>query len=142
MHDCTVFVINDAGAWMLKRPQDYPRQEIPKLIRTAGEKRLLELYREGSRENRRRPIDVPRQVPFVAPFNKWMTNVPGTTYFLPVAELSALYINVMLSSFDEDFATFVVDDRNGYKPAGIGPRSHAAPAEHSTTISPTDACLR
>ena len=23
MHDCTVFVINDNGAWLLKRPQDY-----------------------------------------------------------------------------------------------------------------------
>jgi hypothetical protein len=23
MHDCNVFVINDSGTWMLKRPQDY-----------------------------------------------------------------------------------------------------------------------
>ena len=35
MHDCTVFVINDAGTWMLKRPQDFPRDEIPELIRQA-----------------------------------------------------------------------------------------------------------
>ena len=41
------------------------------------------------------------------------------TYFLPVAELTALYINAMLSVFDEDFAMFVLDDRNGYQPAGV-----------------------
>lgn len=35
MHDCTVFVINDNGTWLLKRPQDYPRADIPQLIREA-----------------------------------------------------------------------------------------------------------
>src|ERR1700744_6031521 len=28
MHNCTVFVINDQGAWLLKRPQDYPPELI------------------------------------------------------------------------------------------------------------------
>jgi hypothetical protein len=119
MHDCAVFVLNDAGTWMLKRPQDYPRQEIPELIESAREKQLLTLYRRARVEIADHRLNVPCQVPFVAPFNKWMANVPGTTYFLPVAELTALYINVMLSVFDEDFAMFVVDDRNGYQPAGV-----------------------
>jgi hypothetical protein len=118
-HDCTVFVLNDAGTWMLKRPQDYPRAEIPELIRTAREGRLVELYQKARVELADHRLNVPCQVPFVAPFNKWMANVPGTTYFLPVAELTALYINVMLSAFDEDHAMFVVDDRNGYQPAGV-----------------------
>ena len=126
MHDCTVFVINDAGTWMLKRPQDFPRNEIPELIRQAREKRLLELYEKARVRIADHRLDVPREVPFVAPFNKWMSNVPGTTFFLPVAELSALYINVMLSAFDEDFAMFVVDDRNGYQPAGIGAFARSA----------------
>jgi hypothetical protein len=126
MHDCTVFVINDAGTWMLKRPQDYPRNEIPELIRQAREKRLLGLYEKARVRIADRRLDVPREVPFVAPFNKWMSNVPGTTFFLPVAELSALYINVMLSAFDEDFSMFVVVDRNGYQPAGIGAFARSA----------------
>jgi hypothetical protein len=28
MHNITLFVINEEGVWMLKRPQDYPRGEI------------------------------------------------------------------------------------------------------------------
>ena len=43
--------------------------------------------------------DVPRELPFVMPFNKWAANVPGTSYFLPVNEFSAFYINVLLSAF-------------------------------------------
>ena len=30
-----LFVINDEGAWMLKRPQDYPRTEIAELARAG-----------------------------------------------------------------------------------------------------------
>ena len=126
MHDCTLFVLNDSGTWMLKRPQDYVRDDIPELIRCAREKQLLELYEKTRVKIADSRVDVPRQVPFVAPFNKWMANVPGTTYFLPVAELSALYVNVMLSVFDEDFLSFVVDDRNGYQPAGVAAFARSA----------------
>lgn len=126
MHDCAVFVLNDAGTWMLKRPQDYPRQEITELIRTAREKQLVPLYQKARIEIADHRLNVPCQVPFVAPFNKWMANVPGTTYFLPVAELTALYINVMLSVFDDDFAMFVVDDRNGHQPAGVAAFARSA----------------
>jgi hypothetical protein len=126
MHDCTVFVINDDGAWLLKRPQDFLRNQIPELIREVREHRLRELYLKARVRIADQRVDVPREVPFVAPFNKWMANVPGTTYFLPVAEVSALYINLILSAFDHDFCFFLVDDHNGYQPAGIAQFARAA----------------
>jgi len=119
MHDVTVFVLNDQGAWLLRRPQDFPRSEIAGLIQAAREHRLMELYdRMRVRISDRRP-DVPRELPYVPPFNKWVANVPGTTYFVPVGEMTALYINVALSAFSDDFAYFVVDERNGFRPAGV-----------------------
>jgi hypothetical protein len=119
MHDVAVFVLNDDGAWMLRRPQDFPRAELPALIEAARAQRLTDLYeRQRVRIADRRP-DVPRELPHVPPFNQWMANVPGTTYFLGVGELTALYINVVLSAFSEDFAYFVVDERNGFRPAGV-----------------------
>jgi hypothetical protein len=63
---------------------------------------------------------VPRIPPWTPPFNKWSANQPGTTYFLPVDELSQFYINIMLSAFSEEFGYFMLDERNGFKPAGIG----------------------
>jgi hypothetical protein len=62
---------------------------------------------------------VPRELPFIPPFNKWSANVPGSTYFVPVNELTALYINVLLSCFSPDFKYFIVDERNQFRPAGI-----------------------
>src|SRR5260370_7342969 len=62
---------------------------------------------------------IPREVPFVFPFNKWDTNLPGATYFVHVCDLSSMYINFMLSGFDEQMAVFCVDERNDFKPAGV-----------------------
>lgn len=119
VHAVALFVINDGGAWMLKRPQDYPRNEIPALSDAAREHRLVELYERSRVRIAGERVDVPRELPFVMPFNKWSANVPGTTYFLPVAELSAFYINILLSAFSEDFGYFVVDERNRFRPPGI-----------------------
>jgi len=119
MHNITLFVFNDEGVWMLKRPQDYPREEIAGLSRAARERRLVELYEKSRVQITEGRHDVPRELPFVAPFNKWAANLPGTTYFLPVAECSALYINILLSAFGEEFGYFVADERNRFKAPGI-----------------------
>ena len=74
------------GVWMLKRPQDYPRGEIVGLSRAARDHRLVELYEKSRVRIADGRHDVPREVPFVAPFNKWAANLPATTYLLPVAE--------------------------------------------------------
>jgi hypothetical protein len=119
MHDCTVFVTNNEGTWLLKRPQDYARGEIAELLAGAASGDLGGLYEKARVKIAEGRTTVAPVVPFVAPFNKWMANVPGSTYFLPVAELTALTINVLLSMFDDDFNMFVIDDHNGYQPAGV-----------------------
>jgi hypothetical protein len=119
MHAVTMFVINDAGTWMIRRPQDYPRAEIPQLIEKAYDHQFLEIYERSRIQIAEQRVDIPRQLPYVPTFNKWSTNLPGTTYFLPVNEFSALYINILLSAFDDEFAYFIVDERNHFRPAGI-----------------------
>jgi hypothetical protein len=47
MHNITLFVLNDEGVCMLKRPQDYPRDEIAGLSQAAREHRLVELYKKS-----------------------------------------------------------------------------------------------
>src|SRR5262245_6181970 len=126
MHDCAVFVINDQGAWLLPRPQDFPRARVPELVQAAREHRFVELYQQNRVRVADHRVDPPRQWPIVAPFNKYSANVPGTTYFLPVVEITSLYINVMLSFFDDEFAMFAVDDHQGYQPAGIAQFARSA----------------
>ena len=118
-HLVTVFVLNDDGVWLLKRPQDYPRLEVPELVQAAREQRWLDLYEKSRVRIADRRLDVPREPPFVPPFNKWSANVRGATSFLPIAELSGLFINLLLAAFDEEVGYFVVDERNNFQPAGV-----------------------
>jgi len=120
LHAVTVFLINDSGTWMLRRPQDFPREDIAGLVQAARDRELGNLFERSRVRIADRRLDVPRQLPFLPPFNKWSANVPGSTYFIPVNELTSLYLNILLSAFNGDFNYFVVDDRNGFRPAGIG----------------------
>src|SRR5437588_3686460 len=78
-HLVTVFVINDDGVWLLKRPQDYPRLEVPELVKLAREQRWADLYEKSRVRIANQRLDVPRKPPFVPPFNKWSANVRGRT---------------------------------------------------------------
>lgn len=119
MHAVIVFVINDDGVSMLKRPQDYPRAEIATMTADARARKLVQLYERNSVPIADKRLDVPREPPYVPPFNKWSANLPGTTYFLPVSELTAYYINILLTAFNEEFGYFIMDERNRFRPAGL-----------------------
>jgi hypothetical protein len=136
VHGTALFVINDEGTHLIKRPQDFSLDEIAALSRLAVDKRFEEVYRTMRVRVRDGRASVKKEVPFVFPFNKWSTNLPGSTYFLPVADLTGMYINVVLSAFDEQMASFVLDERNTFRPAGIkkygrskGGKLHDAPED-------------
>src|SRR5207249_59800 len=115
----SVAVITDEATYLLKRPQDFPPAEIPELIRLAQAGELVELYRRSRvklRDGRSAP---PLEPLFNFNINRWALYAPGTTYFLPINELSALYINVLLELFDEETGAFILDERAGMRPAGI-----------------------
>ncbi len=119
VHSTALFVVNDEATWYVKRPQDYALSEIDDLARMAAGGDMVGLWRNGRVKLRDGRASIAREVPTIFPFNNWSTNLPGTTYFLPVSDLSAMYINVVLSMFDEEMAFFVVDERNSFRPAGI-----------------------
>jgi hypothetical protein len=120
-HADTLFVIDDDGVWLLKRPQDYPRAEIAELIQAARERKWVDLYQQSRVRIGERRVDIPHDVQYMLSLNKWSANVPGSTYFLPIAELSGIYINIMLILFGEQYHSFVLDERNRFQPAGVGP---------------------
>lgn len=136
VHAVSMFVLNDEGTWMLKRPQDHPRSAIAGLAAEGRAHRFVELYEKNRVRIADRRVDVPREAQVLMPFNKWSANVPGSTYYLPVAELTSLYIWLMLMLFDEDMACCLIDEKNGFRPAGVakfmksnGGHLHADPSK-------------
>ncbi len=120
IHAARIFVMNDEGTWMIRRPLDCTREEFDRLARAARDGDVLRFYRDARVRVADKRIDQPRAVPYVPGFNQWAANRPGTTYFVPIHEMSSFFINVFLLIFDEEFNYFLIDDTALFKPAGIG----------------------
>jgi hypothetical protein len=119
VHSAALFVVNDEGTYLWRRPQDFSLDQVDELAQLAAAGNYEAIYDRMRVRIRSGRTVIPREVPFVFPFNKWSTNLPGSTYFLPVCDLSSMYINVLLSGFDEQMALFLVDERNSFRPAGV-----------------------
>jgi len=114
-----VLVTNDIGTWLLKRPQDFAAAEFPELVGLARNGALTDLYKRG-----RIQLSDKRAAPPLDPghnfsINRWSLYAPGTTYFLPIIETTALTINALLELFGEDMAIFLRDERAWFRPAGV-----------------------
>ena len=115
-----VVVTNDEATYLLKRPQDLAPTEFAELVRLAHAGELTELYRRSRvkiKEGRAAP---PVQPGYNFNINQWSLYAPGSSYFLPINEITALYINALLEAFDETMGLFLLDERNNFQPAGIG----------------------
>jgi len=116
----SVLVTNDRGTWLLRRPQDFAPTEFLELVRLAREGRLTELYRRSRIQLSDRRTAPPLDSQHNFSINRWSLYAPGTTYFLPIIETTALTINALLELFGEDMAVFVRDERAWFRPAGVG----------------------
>ncbi|MEW5988063.1 MAG: hypothetical protein AB1791_15630 [Chloroflexota bacterium] len=124
IHSVSLVITDDEATYWLKRPQDFGPAEVPELARLAeqagGLKELKELYQRS-----RVKIADGRAAPPVQPgynfnLNRWSLYAPSGTYLVFINELTALYINALLESFDEAMGLFVVDERAAFRPAGLG----------------------
>jgi hypothetical protein len=124
IHSAYVFVISDRGTYLLKRPSDFEAPDFFAMQDAARKGHYLDFYYAARVQLDEERVDVPRQVPNVPGFNQWSANVPGSTYFLPVHEMTGLLINILLTIFDDQFRYFVVDETASFRPAGIGKYKH------------------
>jgi hypothetical protein len=114
-----VAVTNDEAAYLLKRPQDFAPSEIPELVRLAEQGKVTELYRRSRvkiGEGRAAP---PLEPGFNFNINRWSLYAPGSSYFVPINEMTAIYINALIEAFDEAMALYILDERASFRPAGL-----------------------
>lgn len=114
-------LINDEGAYLLPRPQDFDPTEYEMLVGLNRDRRFGEAYERMRITLRHGRAEIPRELPFTPPFNKWSANIPGATYFVPVTEVTALYLTILFAALGEEFAYFFHDDKDTLtSAAGIG----------------------
>ena len=115
----TPFVINDDGAFYVRRPQQYAKSDVAGLVARAEQGEFGGLYEEARIRVADRRVEVPRELPFTPPFNLWSANVPGSTYIVLVSELTTMALGILFLALSEEMGYFVFDERNGHAPAGL-----------------------
>ena len=107
-----LFINRDDATFAMRRPQDFKPEEIEELAEMARARRFTDLYRRSRIQLADHRSEIPRELPFTPPFNKWSTNLPGSTYFVPVTDVTALYLTILFAALGEEFAYFFHDDRD------------------------------
>lgn len=115
-----VVVTNDEATYLLRRPADLTPDEVARLVELAGAGDYVGLARASRvriRDGRTRPDSDPAQN---VALNRWGLHAPGSTYFLPINDLTYAYINVLLEVLAEHSGWFIIDERRSFLPAGLG----------------------
>lgn len=120
----TLFVINDDGTYLIKRPQALTPDEVRQFVEASespdAHNKLTDIYRKMRVKVRDGRTTVPVEPGLNFNINKWALYAKGGTYFLPVNDISVLLINVLIEMFSPEMGLYVIDERNFFQPAGIG----------------------
>jgi hypothetical protein len=115
-----LIIINDDGAWLVRRPRELPAADIPKLIELGKRGEFTELYRRCRVKIADERPKTPTEPLFNINANRWSAHAAGSTIFLPVNDLTFMYVNGLLEILNEETGAFILDERNHFMPAGIG----------------------
>jgi hypothetical protein len=114
-----LIVINDEGAWLVRRPRELPAGEISKLIALGKLGDFTEFYRRCRVKIADERPRTPTEPLFNINANRWSAHAPGSTCFLPVNDLTFMYVNGLLEILNEETGAFILDERNHFLPAGL-----------------------
>lgn len=114
-----LIVINDETTHLVRRPRELPADRIEELIRLGRNGELTEAYRLSRIKILDGRAKTPLEPLFNINANRWSAHAPGTSYFLPINDLTFMYINGLLEILNEQTGAFILDERNHYRPAGL-----------------------
>jgi hypothetical protein len=121
-----LFFTNDQGVYVIDSAA--PSASKLREVETPDERdKILSLYRENRKTLQQGRLDIPRRVPPLSGHNLSVSNMPGSTLFMPVCDVSSSLIGLIAQFVDQRLERFaakdgpgmnIVDDRYGFRPAG------------------------
>jgi hypothetical protein len=137
-----LFFTNDSGVYVIDPAK--PRASKLREIETPDERgNILDLYRQHRQRLGEGRLAIARRVPPLFGHNMWDCNLPGSTLFMPVCDVSLSLIGLILCLVDGEAGRYVrghgggvtiVDDRRGFRPAGIEPWAHRGFLDAAKTL--------
>jgi hypothetical protein len=114
-----LIVINDNATYLVRRPCELPPQRIEELIQLGRQNQFAEFYRSCRVKIKEGRTAAPIEPLFNINANRWSAHAKGTSYFLPINDLTCMYVNGLLEVLNESMGAFILDERNSYHPAGL-----------------------
>jgi len=126
-----LIVTNDQATYLIRPPRGLPSGDVQELIEMGRQGAFTDLYRRCRVKIRDGRATTPTEPIFNINANRWSVHARGTSYFLPINDLTFMYVNGLLEILNETTGAFVLDERNSFRPAGLGrfARSHGGHLE-------------
>ncbi len=115
----SLVVTNDDATYLIRKPRELPVAEIPQLIELGRRSEFTELYRRSRVKIKAGRAQIHAAPLFNINANRWSAHAPGTSYFLPINDLTFMYVNGLLEILNEHTGAFLLDERNHFLPAGL-----------------------
>lgn len=115
----SLVVTNDEATYLIRKPRELPAGDIPELIELGRRGEFTELYRRCRVKIKDGRATTPTEPLFNINANRWSAHAPGTSYFLPINDLTFMYVNGLLEILNEHTGAFILDERNNFLPAGL-----------------------
>jgi hypothetical protein len=96
-----------------------PAEDIAQLIELGRRGAFTELYQKCRVQIKNGRAVTPTDPLFNINANRWSAHAWGTSYFLPINDLTFMYVNGLLEIFNETTGAFILDERNSFRPAGL-----------------------
>lgn len=115
----SLVVTNDDATYLIRKPRELPPEETPHLIELGRRGAFTESYHRCRVKLKDGRATIPTNPLFNINANRWSAHAPGTSYFLPINDLTFMYINGLLEILNEHNGAYILDERNNFLPAGL-----------------------
>jgi hypothetical protein len=110
-HGTELFYTNDSGVYMVQQQQAKP-ERMQEYTQEPDRLRLASRLRDHIVVLQEHRLDIPRRSPALLAFNQWNVNVPGSTLFMPITDVTCEYINMLMLLFESPHRLYIYDDLN------------------------------
>jgi hypothetical protein len=110
-HGTELFYTNDTGVYMVQQRHVQPTH-MQEYVQVDDRQRLVQSVQDHTVTLQSQRLEIPRRSPALLAFNQWNVNVPGSTLFMPITDVTLEYINMLMLLFEAPHRLYIYDDIN------------------------------
>jgi hypothetical protein len=126
LHGTELFYTNDTGVYMVQQRQVQPSR-MQEYTHADDRQRLAQGMQEHLVTLQPQRLEIPRRSPALLAFNQWNVNIPGSTLFMPITDVTLGYINMLMLLFEAPHRLYIYDDLNNLTLPMLNFSEHSCP---------------